>query len=95
MDKSQIIARIDYLKDCLAWSLQHNKILTDTQRICLNQERAAWHKELTHMQLNDTSTGTARYTIPRHLEKNLLQIVLQIDQTKWKREDYELQFKPL
>lgn len=95
MDKSQIIARIDYLRDCLAWSIQNNRYLSDTQRICLNQERAAWHRVLTAMQLQGIPPQKASYTIPRHLENNLLQIVLQIDQTKWKREDYELQFKPL
>ncbi|CAG2532962.1 hypothetical protein MAR621_03156 [Maribacter dokdonensis] len=95
MDKEAIINRIEYLRNCLAWSLQNKQHLTDTQRICLNQERAAWHRVLTDMQLQGKPAKEPSYTIPKHLEHNLLKIALAIDSTKWNREQYELQFKSL
>lgn len=93
MDKENIINRIEFLRDCLAWSLQNNRLLTDSQRICLNQERAAWSKELTHMQLSGKDTAKATYTVPSHLEDKLNQIAMLMGQTNWNRADYEIEFK--
>lgn len=93
MNRREAQDRIEKLRDCLAWSLQNNRLLTDSQRICLNQERAAWHVALNEDELNPGEIRVPSYKVPPALESRIQQISSLIRTSKWNRKRYENQFK--
>jgi|TARA_R110000823_G_scaffold309594_1_gene433932 hypothetical protein len=93
MNREQIWNRIEVLRDCIAWSIQNNRLLTDSQRICLNQERAAWLRVLEDDALNPGHVREPRYKVPVILESKIQQITTLAQSSQWDREHYEKQYQ--
>lgn len=83
MTHSQIQKRISNLIDVHAFTNIHGKYLTDLQRICLSQERAAW------MSVLDYMSTTPRYVIPFHLEEKVTETLKEINRINWIKPEYE------
>lgn len=82
MSKQDIINRIDALCDAHAYSLIKRMLLSDGQRICLSQERAAW---LQILASEAPEVLTPRYVIPKHLNVKVEQIAYLIQQQNWEK----------
>ncbi|WP_143751864.1 hypothetical protein [Maribacter sp. 4U21] len=96
MNRAAATQRIKKLRDCLAWSLQNNRLLTDSQRICLNQERAAWLALLREDDLNPGHAREPQYRVPPELESRINQIGILIQSSGWDRYyNYERQFSTI
>lgn len=83
MTKSQLLERIGFLRDIQAWSLEHNRGLTEGERICISQERAALMNLIDGIS-NETATY---YAIPFKLEEKVQGIARVIYATGWERQD--------
>ena len=89
----KVMDRIELLRDVLAWSLATDRILNQGQRICINQERAAWMRELERAKQASTYPNTPRYTVPAPIEEKIGQIAGHIAQENFNRSKYELQIQ--
>lgn len=78
MTGTEINLRLTDLVNAHAWSRQFDKVnLTDGQRICISQERAAL------MAVLDGIDTTPRYRIPDHVNQKVEQITTIIKNTNW------------
>ena len=83
MNKTEILNRIEYLRNAIAYSRCEGSTMTIGQGICCNQEIASWFKVLARIDLEVTTTGQAKYVIPEHLENKVDRINRLIDQFNW------------
>lgn len=86
MTRTEILARIDLLRDVFAFSLETRRTLNVGQRICLTQERVAW---LEVLEWETIEVHPPKYIIPEHLEKKVQAIYKTIKETNWVKPDYE------
>lgn len=78
MTETQVYIRLQQLINAHAWSRLNDTVqLSDGQRICLSQERAAL------MTVLDGMLSEPAYTIPEHLNEKVNQITAIIKETNW------------
>ncbi|MEM8506201.1 MAG: hypothetical protein AAF717_00165 [Bacteroidota bacterium] len=92
MDKAAVWKRIDVLRDALAWSLEHNRLLTWGQRVYINMERSAWQRELDWNKINPDYVMKANYIVPGEIESKIRQISALIKSSGYDRSNYERQY---
>jgi hypothetical protein len=86
MKRTEILSRIDVLRDAFAYSLLHKNRLNIGQRICLTQERAAWLEVLEWQEFEPIEP---KYVIPEHLELKVQAIIKEIKENNWIKPIYE------
>ena len=80
MNYNEIINRIFYLREAIAYSRCKNAILSLGQGIVLNQEVAYWLS-----LMNEESETLRRFVIPNDLENKAALIHEKIEQSQWKK----------
>ena len=83
MNKRTILERINLLQEVFAYSLEHQRYLSDSKRICLSQERAAW------LEVLESEKQKPKYEIPNHLELEVQRIAEIIKKTNWVKPEFQ------
>lgn len=83
MTEYTIHIRLDQLINAYSWSKTNDKVrLSDGERICISQERAAL------MSVLDGRSRKPRYEVPESIEIKIQLIIQIIKNTDWERPIY-------